>query len=130
METHVYANDDEFCSQAADGVATACFPDVCFSPPKPPKIGIPLPYPNTAFARDLANGSTTVFVCGTPICKKDVSFLATSTGNEPATYAFKMGVATNVIKGKCYFTDWSPDVKVEGLNVCRHTDPTTHNHKT
>jgi len=59
-----------------------------------------------------------------------VSFLSTSIGDEPATYAFKMGKATNTIKGRCYFTDWSPDVKVEGLNVCRHTDPTTHNHKT
>ena len=127
METHVYANDKEFCSQAADGM-TVAFPDVCHSPPSPVKIGIPLPYPNTAFARDLANGSTTVFVCGTPIAKKDSSFLSTSTGDEPATYAFKMGIKSGTIKGKAYFTDWSPNVKVEGLNVDRHVDPMTHNH--
>ncbi|MDR0702967.1 MAG: DUF4150 domain-containing protein [Azoarcus sp.] len=30
--------------------------------------------------------------------------------------------------GKAYFTNWSPDVKIEGLNVCRHVDPMTHNH--
>lgn len=128
METHVYANDYEFCSRAADGVATTAFPDVCFSPPKPVKVGIPIPYPNTAFARNLQNGSSTVFVCGTPVAKKDVSYLANSTGDEPATRAFKMGIVSNTITGKAYFVDWSPNVKVEGLNVCRHTDPMTHNH--
>lgn len=128
METHVYANDKEFCSQAADGISAAAFPDPCWSPP-PPKAGpIVLPYPNTAFARDLANGSSTVFVCGTPVAKKDVSFLATSTGDEPATYAFRKGTSSGTIKGKAYFTDWSPNVKIEGLNVDRHTDPMTHNH--
>ena len=79
-------------------------------------------------ARNLSNGSTTVFVCGTPIAKKDKSFLKMSTGNEPATPAFNKGINTTVIKGKTYFTNWSPDVKVEGLNVDRHMDPTTHNH--
>ncbi len=127
METHVYANDNEFCSQAADGQSVV-FPDVCHTPPKPKKIGIPLPYPNTAFARDLANGSTTVFVCGTPIAKKDSSFLSTSIGDDPATFVFKKGVASGTIKGKAYFVDWSPNVKVEGLNVDRHIDPMTHNH--
>ena len=128
METHVYANDDEFCSQAADGATVPAFPDPCWSPP-PPKAGpVVIPYPNTAFARDLQNGTSTVFVCGTPIAKKDVSYLANSVGDEPATPAFQKGVNTGVIKGKAYFIDWSPDVKVEGLNVCRHTDPTTNNH--
>ncbi|WP_328516395.1 PAAR-like domain-containing protein [Ralstonia pseudosolanacearum] len=37
-------------------------------------------------------------------------------------------MSSHVIKGKAYFTDWSPNVKFEGLNVCRHTDPMTHNH--
>lgn len=131
METHVYANDNEICSQAADGVSAAVFPDVCHTPPPDETgIGVPLPYPNTAYARDLANGSTTVFICGTPICLKDVSYLDTSTGDEDATYDVGMGVSSHMIKGKCYFVDWSPDVKVQGLNVCRHNDPTTHNHTT
>jgi hypothetical protein len=30
--------------------------------------------------------------------------------------------------GDAAFVDGSPDVKVEGLNVCRHTDLMTHNH--
>lgn len=128
METHVYANDSEFCSQAADGVSPAAFPDPCWSPPGPPAGPVVIPYPNTAFAKDLKKGSTTVFICGKPLAKKDVSFLANSVGNEPATRSFPMGVSSHTIKGKAYFVDWSPDVKVEGLNVCRHMDPMTHNH--
>ena len=128
METNVFANDNEICSKAADGKSTAAYPDPCWSPP-PPKAGpIVIPYPNTASASELEDGSTTVFICGKPAALRDVSYLANSVGNEPATQAFKKGLKTKVIKGKAYFTDWSPNVKFEGLNVCRHNDPMTHNH--
>lgn len=128
MGTNVYANDNEICCKAADGKSAAATPDVCMSPPSPPAGPVPIPYPNTAFASDLANGSTTVFIKSSPIALKDVSYFSTSTGDEPATEAFQKGVATSVIKGKAYFTNWSSDVKVEGLNVCRHLDLMTHNH--
>jgi Domain of unknown function (DUF4150) len=126
METHVYANNKEICSKAADGKATAG-PDPCWSPPAPSAGPVVIPYSNTAFARELGNGSQTVFICGTPLALKNQSYLANSVGNEAATQAFAKGVSTGVIKGKAYFVDWSPDVKVEGMNVCRHTDPTWHN---
>ena len=126
METHVYANNNEICSKAADGKAMAG-PDPCWSPPPPSAGPVVIPYVNTAFASELDNGSQTVFICSTPLALKNISFLANSIGNEAATQAFNKGVSTGVIKGKAYFTDWSPDVKVEGLNVCRHTDPTTNN---
>ena len=128
METHVYANGDEICSQAADGMSAAAFPDPCWSPPSPTAGPVVISYPNTAFAKNLDNGSTTVFICGTPIALKDVSFLADSTGNEAATRSLGMGFSSHTITGKAYFTDWSPDVKVEGLSVGRHSDPMTHNH--
>ncbi|MFC4161902.1 DUF4150 domain-containing protein [Chitinimonas lacunae] len=128
MPTHVYANEDEICSKAADGMSAAAFPDPCWSPPPPSAGPIVIPYSNTVFARSLKNGSSTVFICRTPIALKDVSFLSNSIGNEPATRQFPMGVSSHTIKGDAYFVDWSPDVKVEGLNVCRHTDPMTHNH--
>ncbi len=127
METQVYANDHEICSKAADG-KSIIGPDPCWSPPAPAAGPLVIPYVNTAFASDLANGSSTVFICGTPIALRDVSYLDNSIGNEPATRNFGMGVSSHTIKGKAYFTDWSPDVKVEGLNVCRHIDPMTHNH--
>jgi uncharacterized Zn-binding protein involved in type VI secretion len=128
METNVFANDNEICSKAADGMSSAAFPDPCWSPPAPTAGPVLLPYPNTAFAKQLENGSTTVFICGTPVALKDASYLANSIGNEPATQAFAKGQKTGVIKGKAYFTEWSANVKFEGLNVCRHNDPMTHNH--
>jgi hypothetical protein len=128
METHVYVNDNEVCSQAADGSSVAAFPDKCWSPPGPTAGPLLLPYPNTAFAKNLANGSSTVFVCNTPVALEDVSYLAQSTGNEPATLMFMKGEKTFVIKGNAYFTEWSENVKFEGLGVCCHGHSTTHNH--
>lgn len=127
METNVYANDAEICSKAADGKAIGG-PDSCWSPPAPTAGPVVLPYANTAKAADLKEGSQTVFICGTPMALRDQSYLANSTGNEPATRNFPMAVASHVVQGKAYFVDWSPNVKVEGLNVDRHGDPTTHNH--
>ncbi len=129
METHVFANGNEVCSKAADGKVIANTPDVCMSPPGPPAGPIPIPYPNTTFARDLISGSTSVFICCTEVALKDVSCFSTSTGNEPATEQFTKGIVSNVIKGKAVFADWSPNVKIEGFNVCRHFDPMLQNHK-
>lgn len=128
METYVYANDHEICSKAADGKSVGS-PDLCWSPPAPPAGPVLVPYVNTAFARNLTNGSSTVAICGTPVALRDVSYLADSIGNEPATRNLGMGFATQTIKGNAFFTSWSLDVKVEGLNVCRHIDSMTHNHK-
>ncbi len=125
MDTRVYINDREACSKASDGASTAAFPDPCWSPPVPPVV---IPYPNTAKASTLANGTTTVFVKGTMVAVEDHSFFATSTGDEPATQAYAKGVATGVIKGKAYFQSWSPNVKFEGKGVARHLDLMTHNH--
>lgn len=127
METHVYANQSEICSKAADGKSSVGI-DPCWSPPGPGAGPVVIPYSNTAFAKDLSNGSSTVFICGTPLALRDVSYLANSIGDEPATRNFGMGVTSHTIKGDAYFTDWSPNVKVEGLNVARHCDPMTHNH--
>ena len=40
----------------------------------------------------------------------------------------KRELLTSVNMGKVYFTAWSMDVKIEGENVVRHLDLTTHNH--
>ena len=128
MQTNVYANDLEIASKAADGKATGAFPDVCWSPPSPPAGPVQLPYPNTVHARDITNGTSTVFICGKEVAIEDHSYFATSTGNEPATEAFPKGVLSHVITGKAYFQSWSFDVVFEGFGVPRHTDLTTHNH--
>ncbi len=126
MANNVFANGLEIACKAGEGKSVACFPDVCFTPPPPPAGFIPIPYANTAYAKDTSNGSKTVFIGGKPVMKKDMSFFKTSTGNEPA--AGPLGIVTHVKKGKAYFTSWSMNVKIEGKNVCRHTDGMTHNH--
>ncbi len=126
MANNVFANGLEIACKAADGKAIAAFPDPCFTPPSPPAGWVPVPYPNTAYAKDTANASKTVMISGKPVMKKDVSYFKTSTGNEAA--AGPKGVVSGVKKGKAYFTSWSMNVKVEGKNVDRHTDMTTHNH--
>lgn len=126
MANNVFANDLEIACKAADGKSIAAFPDPCFTPPAPSAGWVLIPYANTAYAKDTTNASKTVFISGKPIMKKDISFFKTSTGNEPA--AGPKGKSTGVKKGKAYFTSWSMNVKVEGQNVCRHTDGMTHNH--
>ena len=128
MDTNVFINGREACSRATDGKSAGAFPDPCWSPPPPPVGPIVVPYSNTAYARDLQNGTATVFICKTMVAQKDRSFFATSQGDEPATPGFQKGVSSGVIKGKAYFKSWSPNVKFEGLEVPRHEDLMTHNH--
>lgn len=129
MANDVFANGREISCKAADGKSIAAFPDVCFTPPQtaatPP--GVPIPYPNTAFAKDTTKGSKRVKISGKEVMLKNKSHFKTSTGDE-AGNAPKKGVVTSKIKGKAYFNSWSMDVKVEGKNVVRHMDLTTHNH--
>jgi len=127
MPHYVFANGNEIAAKSAEGTSAACSPDVCHSPGAP-YPGVPVPYPNTALAKDLDNVSRTVFFKGTGGALEDSSFFSTSYGNEPATPGLKKGTISNQIKGKCYFKIWSMNVKVEGLGVARHLDSITHNH--
>jgi hypothetical protein len=125
--SNVFANDQEIASKGTIGQSVA-FPDVCFSPPTPPPPGVPIPYPNTCFAKDIGNGSRTVYIQRKQIALQDKSYFSTSYGDEPATPGLKKGIVSTKIKGRCYFTGWSPNVKVEGYCVDRNFDNTTHNH--
>jgi Domain of unknown function (DUF4150)/GHH signature containing HNH/Endo VII superfamily nuclease toxin 2 len=130
MQTHVYANDQEIACKAvgSDGTSPQAFPDPCWSPPAPSAGPVVIPYPNTCFADSITNGTNTVFIAGKEVAIEDKSYFATSIGNEPATQAFGKGVATGVITGKAYFTQWSFDVIFEGYGVPRHEDLVSHNH--
>lgn len=127
MPHYVFANGNEIATKSADGASIACQPDVCFSPGAP-MPGIPIPYANSVFARDLDNLSRTVFIKGTGAALEDRSYFAVSYGDEPATHALKKGVISGQIQGRAYFKSWSMDVKFEGLGVARHMDTVTHNH--
>ena len=127
MANEVYANGREIACKAASGKTTAAFPDTCLSPPSPPAGPVPIPYPNTAYAKDTSNGSTTVMISGQEVMLKDRSVFKTSTGNEAATRTLGMGVVTHTIQGEASFVAWSMDVKIEGQNVDRHLDMTVNN---
>jgi hypothetical protein len=102
---------------------------VCFTPPLTPATppGVPIPYPNTGMASDTTSGSSSVKISGQEVMLKNKSYFKRSMGDE-AGCAPKKGVITSMNMGKVYFTMWSMDVKVEGENVVRMMDMTTHNH--
>src|SRR5262249_50225481 len=129
MSNEVYANGREVSCKAAAGKSICAFPDVCFTPPQTPATppGVPLPYPNTGMATDTSDGSKTVQITGKEVMLKDSSCFKQSTGDE-AGCAPKKNIITSKIKGKCYYSAWSMDVKIEGENAVRHLDLMTHNH--
>jgi hypothetical protein len=130
MANDVFANGREVSCKKADGKSICAFPDVCFTPPQTPATppGVPIPYPNTGFAKDTKKGSKSVKITKKEVMLKNKSYFKKSTGDE-AGCASKKGVITSTNKGKVYFTSWSMDVKFEGKNVVRHLDLTTHNHR-
>jgi hypothetical protein len=129
MGKPVFANGMEVSSKSMGGKSICQFPDVCFTPPLTPATppGVPIPYPNTGMASDTTDGSSTVKIGRQPVMLKNKSSFKQSTGDEAGS-APKKGVINSKIKGKVFFVAWSMDVKVEGENVVRHLDMTTHNH--
>jgi hypothetical protein len=109
---------------ASSNGVTIAFPDVCKTP-APPAPFVPIPYPNIAKSSDTSKGASTVKCDGNPTCVKDSNFML-STGDEAGSL---MGVASNKIKGKAEFVNFSFDVKFEGKNVARALDLMLHNDK-
>jgi hypothetical protein len=129
MADNVFANGMEVSCKAGPGKSICAFPDVCFTPPQTPATpaGVPIPYPNTSMNSDCTEGSSSVNVSNQEVMLKNKSYFKKSTGDE-AGCAPKKGMITSTNAGKVYFTAWSMDVKIEGENVVRHLDVTTHNH--
>lgn len=129
MSNEVYANNMEVSCKQAAGKSICAFPDVCMTPPQTPATppGVPIPYPNTGMASDTSDGSTSVKISDQEVMLKNKSCFKKSMGDEAGCAPMK-GVITHKNTGKVYFTAWSMDVKVEGENVVRMMDMTTHNH--
>ncbi len=129
MGNNVFANGREISCKSGEGKSIANFPDVCFTPPQTPATppGVPIPYPNTGFAKDTSGGTKTVKITDKEVMLRNKSYFKTSTGDE-AGCAPKKGVMSSTTKGKIYFASWSMDVKFEGESVVRHLDLATHNH--
>ncbi|MBT2971035.1 MAG: hypothetical protein B6D72_00950 [gamma proteobacterium symbiont of Ctena orbiculata] len=130
MANEVFANGREISCKKADGKSICAFPDVCFTPPENPATppGVPVPYPNTGMAKDTTSGTKKVKITDKEVILKNKSHFKKSYGDEAGS-ATKKGIVTSTNRGKIYFTTWSMDVKFEGLNVVRHLDLTTHNHR-
>lgn len=128
MSKNVYANGMEISAKKDGNKSICAMPDVCLSPPSPPAGPVPIPYPNTAKASDTSDGSKSVKIGRAEIGLKNSSNYKKSMGDEAATKSLGMGVVTHTIQDKMKFAAWSFDVKIEGKNVIRHMDITTHNH--
>ena len=109
---------------AGSNGVTIAFPDVCKTPT--PGGPVPIPYPNIAKSSDTAKGTKKVKCDGQSVCVKDSNFRM-STGDEAGSAGG--GVASNKIKGKAEFVNYSFDVKFEGKNVPRAFDLMLHNDK-
>ena len=103
---------------------TIAFPDVCKTP-APPAPFVPIPYPNIAKSSDTMQGAGTIDCDGQPVCVKDSNFMPSS-GDEAGSL---LGIASNKIKGKAEFVNYSFDVQFEGKNVPRAFDLMLHNGK-
>lgn len=97
--------------------------DVCKTPT--PGGPVPTPYPNIAMAAQTSKGSKKVKCDGNPIMLKGSCF-SMSSGDEAGSIG---GVKSNVIKGQADPMLYSFDVKVEGKNVFRRSDPMMQNKK-
>jgi hypothetical protein len=124
MGCTVFAEGDGLFHKGSGGKGVA-FPDVCLSPPPSPTGPVPVPYTNKLSASDLCDGSNSVKIQGEPTALKDTSYVSTSTGDEGGNQGGN--VLTHKTKGKGYFKLWSFTVKIEGKNVCRHSDPMGQN---
>jgi hypothetical protein len=129
MGKNVFANGREISAKKSGNKSIAAMPDVCLSPPSPPAGPIPIPYPNFSKSSDTSGGSKKVKIGGGEVGLKNKSCYKKSKGDEPCTKSFGMGVVTHCMQGKTYHSSWSMDVKIEGKNVIRHMDMTTHNHR-
>ncbi len=100
------------------GGVSIAFPDICKTPSPAGGTPVPIPYPNIAFSKDTANGSTTVKVDGESIMLRGSNF-STSVGDEPGTAG---GVLSQINKGKALPLTFSFDVMVDGDFVFRQFD--------
>ena len=120
MSLTVIVNKLTLVHQGSNGTAISSAPDVCKTPPQ----GVPVPYVNVAMSQNLQNGSVTVSADGGNPCAVKDSFFYPSKGDEPGVGG---GVVSGINMGQAKFSNYSMDVKIEGRNAARLSDPMTMN---
>lgn len=117
MGLTINVNSLTLCHKGSGGVVVATVPDVCKTPS--PSGPVPIPYPNTAFSKDLVKGSKKVTADGGNSIAIKGSEFSMSIGDEPGTAG---GVKSGVNKSVASWISFSPNVKIEGKNACRLSD--------
>jgi len=122
MSVTININNLTLCHRASGGITRNTLPDVCKTPPH----AVPVPFPNLAFSRDLANGTTTVFADGGNMIGNFGSIFATSILDEGGSLG---GVKSGTFMAEADFITHSFDVFFEGKPACRLTDKMWMNHR-
>ena len=95
--------------------------DVCFTPS--PGGPVPIPYPNLPGASKADPAKQAAQKVKLQTLHQQIK---SSSGDEPGTTS---GIVSSMVKGTCEYMMYSFDVKYEGKNVCRLSDPLFHNRK-
>lgn len=119
MPVTININNLSLAHRGSEGFSKATLPDVCKTPP-----GVPVPYPNITYSKDVAEGTTTVLADGGNMIAVKGSMFTPSQGDEPGTMG---GVKSGVNMKESTWITYSMDVKFEGRNACRLTDKKWHN---
>src|SRR5215468_8089272 len=122
MSVTVNVNGLSLVHKGSSGVSIATLPDVCKTPPN----SLPVPYPNIAFSRNLAKGTTTVKADGGNMCANYGSEFSSSTGDDAGKLG---GVTSGTVAMEATWITYSFDVKLQGKGACRLTDKMFHNHQ-
>jgi hypothetical protein len=122
MAHTVSANTLTISHKGTGGYEMNSTPDVCLTPAGP----VPVPYMILSFSKDLIRGSKTVFADGGNTIDIKGSAHSRCTGDEPGT---AKGVASGTNMHESTWITYSPDVYVEGKNICRLSDKMFMNNK-
>lgn len=122
MTHDVFTNGRSNIHKGSGDKAVAGAPDVCKTP-----IGsavVPIPYPNISQSSTLKGGSKSVKINGYSACLEN-SIFESSSGDEAGRLG---GIISGTTGKESRFISSSFNVRIEGQNVVRHLDMTTHNH--
>ncbi|MET0026293.1 MAG: DUF4150 domain-containing protein [Candidatus Thiodiazotropha sp.] len=122
MTITININDLTLCHKNSGGISTNTLPDVCKTPDK----GVPIPYQNETYSKDLVKGTTTCFADGGNMIANLGSQFAVSVFDEAGSMG---GVVSGTNKAEAEWITHSFDVFFEGKPACRLTDKLFMNHK-
>lgn len=122
MSVSINVNGLSLCHKGSGGVVDNTLPDVCKTPDK----GIPIPYKNRAFSKDLVKGTTTCFADGGHMVANFGSEFVVSIFDEGGSMG---GVVSGTNKAEADWITYSPSVFFEKKPACRLTDKMFMNHR-